>query len=308
MMDSLAFSENSGLRGHAGEFSGAGYQPIHASARSNKTFAEAAASHIANGGEPRYLPRVIEYFGDRMLVDIFPFDIRQMAKALYPEGSNSTLNRQALAPARAVMIHAYERGWCGLMRLRRFKEEAPKRREPASPTWLHAFARQCMGEGRPHLAALVLLMATTGTRVTEAVNLRWSEVDLRRRSVLLLRTKTGRNSARTLTDEMVDRLGELRQGASPEERVFGYSCRQSVNARIRKVCANAGISYKPSHTCGRHAFANNTLAAGLDIKTVMHAGDWRSSAVFLGVYARAHPNAGRLVADRFSQYEYRTDI
>uniref|UniRef100_UPI003F702F09 hypothetical protein n=1 Tax=Shinella sp. TaxID=1870904 RepID=UPI003F702F09 len=140
--------------------------------QSGKTFAEAAASHIQNGGEGRYLARIIEYFSDRPLAGIFPFDIKQMAKALYPEGSNATLNRQALAPARAVMIHAYERGWCGLMRLRRYKEDAPKRREPASPTWLHAFARQCMTEDRPQLAALVLLMATTGTRVTEAVNLR----------------------------------------------------------------------------------------------------------------------------------------
>lgn len=308
-MDSMGFSEHSPGHNYGGDIHAAGNLPtIHASAKPGKTFAEAAASHIANGGEPRYLPRVVAYFGDRQLVEIFPFDIRQMAKALYPEGSNATLNRQALAPARAVMIHAYERGWCGLMRLRRFKEEPPKRREPASPTWLHAFARQCMLEERPQLAALVLLMATTGTRVTEATNLRWSEVDLRRRSILLLRTKTGRNSLRTLTDEMVNRLSAFQPGTAPGDRVFGYSCRQSVNARIRKVCAAADISYKPSHTCGRHSFANNALDLGLDIKSIMQAGDWRSSAVFLGTYARAHLNAGRIVADRFSAYEYRTDI
>ncbi|GLR55113.1 site-specific integrase [Shinella yambaruensis] len=272
------------------------------------TFAEAAASHIENGGEARYLPRIVEYFGDRPLAEVFPFDLRQMAKALYPGRSNATLNRQALAPARAVMIHAYERGWCGPMRLRRFREDTPKRREPASPTWLHAFARQCMIEGKPQLAALVLLMATTGARVTEAINLRWREVDLRRRSILLVKTKTDTNSPRTLTDEMVDRLAALQEGAALDDRVFGYRCRQSVNARIRKACERAGISYKPSHTCGRHSFANNTLELGLDIKTVMHAGGWRSSAVFLGVYARAHPNAGRVVADRLSHYEYRTDI
>lgn len=293
------------------------HQSIHAPGRHparspraalGKTFAEAAASLIANGGEARYLNRVIAYFGDRLLDEISPFDIRQMAKELYPDHSNATLNRQALAPARAVMIHAYERHWCGPMRLRRFKEEAPRRREPASPTWLHAFARQCMKEDKPRLAALVLLMATTGTRVSEAINLRWSEVDLRRRSILLLRTKTGRNSLRTLTDEMVNRLGALDQDVEPGDRVFGYSCRQSVNARIKQVCARAGISYKPSHTCGRHSFANNALDLGLDIKSIMQAGDWRSSVVFLGTYARAHPNAGRIVADRFSQYEYRTDI
>jgi hypothetical protein len=38
-----------------------------------------------------------------------------------------------LAPARAVMIHSYERGWCPLMRLPRFRQEPPKRKIPDQP-------------------------------------------------------------------------------------------------------------------------------------------------------------------------------
>lgn len=275
---------------------------------SGKTFAEAAASHIENGGEPRYLGRIIAYFSDRALSEIYPFDIKEMAKALYPGRSNATLNRQALAPARAVMINAYERGWCGYMRLRRFREDTPKRREPASPTWLHTFTRQCMQDDHARLAALVLFMATSGARVTEAINLRWSEVDLRQRSALLVKTKTDRNSLRTLTGEVAERLMELQKDAKPGDRVFGFAHRQSVNARIRKVCERAGITYKPSHTCGRSSFANNALDMGLDIRSVMHAGGWRSLAIFLGIYVRPHRNAGRIVAERFGRYEYRTDI
>lgn len=273
-----------------------------------RTFREAAESYIANRGNGRYLGRIIDYFGDTPVDQIFPFDLREMARALYPNCANATLNRQGLAPARAVMIHASERGWCTWMPLRRFKEDAPKRRDPASPTWLHAFTRQCMHEDRPHLAALVLFMATTGTRVTEALNLRWTEVELTKRSVLLLKTKTTRNSVRKLTDELVGRLTELKQGAEPDDRVFGYAHRQTVNQRIKQVCERAEITYKPSHTCGRHSFANNALDMGVDIKTVMHVGDWRSPAVFLGTYVRPHRNAGSMVADRFGQYEYRTDI
>lgn len=274
-------------------------------APTGKTFAQAAASHIRHGGEARYLERIVAHFGDRPLSEIFPFDIKQMAKALYPEGSNATLNQQALAPARAVMIHAYE---CGYMRLRRFREETPKRREPASPTWLHTFVRQAVQDGHDRLAALVLFMATSGARVTEAINLRWSEVDLRQRNAMLVKTKTDRNSLRSLTSEVAARLMDLQENARPEDRVFGFAHRQSVNARIRKVCERAGISYKPSHTCGRSSFANNALEMGLDIRSVMHAGGWRSLAIFLGIYVRPHRNAGRIVAERFGRYEYRTDI
>lgn len=274
----------------------------------DRTFAEAAQSYMHHGGEGRYLKRIVAYFGDRTLGTIFPFDIREMAMSLYPDHSGATRNRQALAPARAVMIHAYERGWCNLLRLRRFKEEAPRRKKPASQAWLHAFARQCHRDGLEHLACLVIFMATTGARVSEAINLRWREVDLAQRSALLVKTKTERNSARTLTDEMVTRLSQLQQGTGSEERVFRYACRQSVNARIRAVCQRAGISYKSSHACGRHSFATNALDLGLDIKTVMHTGRWRSSAVFLGVYVHPHKNASRIVADRFSQYTFDIDI
>jgi integrase len=273
-----------------------------------RTFAEAAQSYVHHGGEGRYLKRVVAYFGDRTLATIFPFDIREMAMSLYPDHAGATRNRQALAPARAVMIHAYERGWCNLLRLRRFKEDAPRRKKPASQAWIHAFARQCHKDSLEHLACLVIFMATTGARVSEAINLRWSEVDFAHRTALLLKTKTERNSPRTLTDEVINRLSQLQPGTTQEERVFRYACRQSVNARIRSVCERAGISYKSSHACGRHSFATNSLDLGLDIKTVMHAGRWRSSAVFLGVYVHPRKNAGRIVADRLSQYTFDTDI
>lgn len=100
---------------------------------SDKTFSEAAQSYLENGGELKYLKRIIEYFEGKLLKEIVPFDIRQMALSLYPEDthSGSTRNRCALSPARAVILHAYDRGWCNLMRLKRFKQEKPKRKEPA---------------------------------------------------------------------------------------------------------------------------------------------------------------------------------
>lgn len=199
-----------------------------------RTFADAVASHVENGGEPRYLGRIVAYFDDRTLSEIYPFDIKEMAKAFYPERSNATLNRQALAPARAVMIHAHERGWCGYTRLRRFREDTPKRREPASPKWLHTFTRQCMQDGHARLAALVLFMATSGARVTEAINLRWGEVDLRQRNALLLKTKTDRNSLCTLTGEVAERLMELqkdRQARRPRLRLRAPSVGQCAHTQ-----------------------------------------------------------------------------
>lgn len=273
--------------------------------RNTPTFLTAASSYLEYGGEGRYLARIIEFFGDTPIADITPFDIKQMALTLYPDALNSTRNRQALTPTRAVLIHAYERGWCPLLRLTRFKQEAPKRKPPASPAWLQIFVRQCDRDGLPHLGALVLFMATTGARISEAVRLRWPEVDLNGRKAVLLRTKTTTHSVRYLSDQVAARLRHL--ALAPEDRVFTYTSRYSVNERIKAVCDRAGISYKSPHLCGRHSFATNALAFDMDIKTAMDAGDWKSSTIFIETYVHA-PNASRRVADAFNAVDFSSDL
>ncbi|TCM56138.1 phage integrase family protein [Rhizobium sp. PP-F2F-G48] len=273
------------------------------------TFAEAAASYMQNGGCGRYLPRIIEHFDGRPLASIFPFDVRKMAEDLYPVHKGSTRNRQAIAPARAVIMHAYERGWCNIIHIRRFKEDRVQRVKPASHVWLHTFIRQCEKDGRlDHMAACVLFMSQTGARVSEAVALRWAQVDFTTRTALLLKTKTGTNSMRHLTDELTERLAKLKATASANDRVFRFTNRHSVNERIKAVSGRAGISYKSSHVCGRHAFATNAMDAGADIRTAMAAGDWKSSSIFLEIYVHPRTNAGRLVADRFNGNQYNGDM
>ncbi|EYR81354.1 tyrosine-type recombinase/integrase [Shinella sp. DD12] len=276
--------------------------------REIKTFREAAESYVEHGGDGRHLPRVIEHLGDQMLFDIAPFDIEVMALELYPDHKNSTRNRQAVAPALAVMRYGYRRRWCDFIHVKRFREEKPKRKVPATPAWLHAFTRQCRKDDLEHLAALVLFMACTAARVTEAINVRWRDMDLARRKALLRKTKTEENSSRDFTDEVAIRLSALRGTADDDERVFGYTNRQAVNTRIAAVCNRAEISYKSSHACGRHTFATTAMEMGLGIRTTMDAGGWKSSAVFLETYVHSRENAGRIVADQFSQFQFGADL
>lgn len=272
-----------------------------------RSFSEAAESYMEHGGDRKYVPALLPHIGNKSLTEIYPFDVRELAKMLFPTQSNATRNRCVVTPVRAVCYHANDRGWGPIVRIRNFKEERPKRKKAASQAWLHAFVRQCAEDGLPHVAALVMFMSQTGARVSEAIALRWKDVDMVAKTALLVKTKTERNSTRHMTDQLVARLYTLAEVPAPDERVFRYKCRHSVNERIQAVCKRAKITYKPSHTCGRHAFANNTLAMGLDIKSIMDAGGWRSAAVFLGTYANPR-NAGRIVADRHNLYLFENDL
>lgn len=277
-------------------------------ARNGQSFAAAAASYVQHGGSPRYLSLVLPHLGNQPVDEIVPFDVKSLALTLLPNAGGATRNRQIITPIRAVLLHAYERGWCPPIRIKRFKEDAPEKKSPASPIWLHLFVRQCDEDGGlDHLAALVLFMSHTGARVSEAIELRVRHVDLAARKALLIRTKTDRHSERTLTDALARRLAPMIVGADPDTRIFRYTSRYGVNDRIKAVCERAGIEYKSSHACGRHSFATNAIAMGLDVKSTMVAGGWKTTSVFLDTYVH-RKDAGRQVADRFNSFQYSTEV
>lgn len=270
-----------------------------------KLFKEVAESYVEHGGERRYLAPLLEHFGERYADEITPFEIKQLALDRWPNNSNSSHNRGVIAPTRAILMHGYERGWCPLVRIKRLKEAPKPKKIPASHVWLHIFTKQCDKDNLPKLAALILFMSQTGARISEAISLRWTEVELQDRRCTLLKTKTDINSVRYLTDEMVKRLYTIQKNESPplDSLVFNYRSRFSVNDRIKAVCERAEIPYKSPHLCGRHAMATNAIAMGIDVKTVMDAGGWKSPDVFLGTYVHTH-EAGRAVADRFNSIRF----
>ncbi|HEV7345768.1 MAG TPA: tyrosine-type recombinase/integrase [Devosia sp.] len=274
--------------------------PLFAIPRNARTFEAAAQSYVRQGGQGHYLPRITAYFADRTVDTIVPAEIRQMALDLYPDHMPSTRNRHAISPARAVLYHAHELGWCGPMRIRMFRHPRSTKHSPVDGSWLTAFLNQSDGDRLFHLSGIVVFMNHTAARVSEAVNLRGRHVDLRRRIALLVKTKTDVMQNAYLTDELMFRLHNLTYG--DDDHVFSYTSRYSVAERMRAVCERAGIPYRPPHSVGRYSFATNALKRH-DIKTAMAAGRWKSSSVFLETYVQPH-DAGREVAESINKRRY----
>jgi hypothetical protein len=113
-----------------------------------RTFDEAALSYVQAGGEKRFVLGVAEKLKGRLLGSIKPEDLRQIARELYPEpegeenSRGATRNRQALTPAKAVINHAAEKGWCHRIQVRSF-EVRKARRKAADRAWLDKFVERC---------------------------------------------------------------------------------------------------------------------------------------------------------------------
>lgn len=259
-----------------------------------RTFEEAAMHYMQQGGERRYLPMLIRRLKGKTLAKLKPGEIRGLATELYPKASGATKNRQVITPAKAVINHAHDLGWCAPIKIKPFKETKPVAKKPVDREWLDAFLKTADAMRLPHLSGIVLFMHDTAARVSEAMRVRGKHVDLAARECLLEKTKTDENVVCALTSELVLRMGQL--SAGPEDRVFSYTNRVAVNQRIAAVCKKAGIEYRSTHALGRHTFATDAIADGIDVKSAMVAGRWKSAAIFMGRYVHTEDAAVKVAS------------
>lgn len=261
-----------------------------------RTFEEAAESYLKQGGEGRFLPRILKHFRGHALGKIKPGDVRDMAVTLYPKAANATRNRQALTPAVSVINHGADRGWCAPIKVKGFDVQKSRKHKPVDRSWLNAFMAEADKGKLPHLSAIVLFMHQTGARVAEAVNLTGECVDLQRRVAVLAKTKTEEDSVRSLTAELIGRIAAL--NPRPNKRVFSYTDPKAVNRRLKAVAKRAGIAIRTTHSAGRHSFGTNVMAGGAKVKDAMEAGGWKSAKLFMETYVHSL-DAGKSVAAIF---------
>ena len=65
-------------------------------------------------------------------------------------------------------------------------------------------------------AALVLLMARHGLRVTEAIDLHWSQIDFSKGHLHVMRLKNGINSVHPIQGDELRALRELKRSQEPQ--------------------------------------------------------------------------------------------
>lgn len=243
------------------------------------TFAQASHLYRKAERQERFLGRLEDYWKDTPIKQITPGAIRQCAVDLWPNGSAATRNRQAIVPTQAVINHAAELELCPKISVKRFAVET-RVKEPATLAWIQAF----MSASNPHLGSLACFMFMTGARVSEALRLTWSELDLGSARALIRQTKIGSERRAHLPPLLVAAIANI-----PGDRVgkvFRYSSKETAKFPWRAAIKRAGIKPLTFHSC-RHGFATAMLQAGVDVVTVAKLGGWKSPAHVFQTYGHA---------------------
>lgn len=239
----------------------------------------------------RYLARLTSYWKDAVIADLNGGAIRQSAIDLYPNAKNSTRNRQVIVPTLAVINHCAELGHCQPLRMKRFKVDT-KIKKPVTLEWINAFRAHA---DRMDIGVLALFLFATGARITEALSVRWIDIDLRKRTVLIRQTKLGEERLAHIPLELFVALANLPKDREPF--AIAYTTARDAWDRTTKA---AGVEPLTFHSC-RHGFATSLHDRGIGVKTIAKAGGWKSAQHLFNTYLHADQDA--TVTDRLFDTE-----
>ena len=103
---------------------------------------------------------------------------------------------------------------------------------------------------------ILLLGAHAGLRVSEMLRLRWDEVDLTRRELLVQGGKGGKSAVVTLTPKLAEGLLTYRRAGDASstlgETVLELRSQYGVFNRVRRLCGRAEVDFKGVHAL-RHS-------------------------------------------------------
>lgn len=246
------------------------------------TFAQAAIEYRKARGAPRYLELVEDHWRDTPVKDITRGAIRRAAIELLPHAKGGYRNRAVIVPTQAVINYAASLDLCPPLKVDRFPE-AHRTKEPATAEWIAAF----MAHSSPHLGALACFMFGTAARISEALGVRWRDVDLRAATVRIRMGKVGgKERIAHLPPAVIAALANIGGDRDPDSRVFPYSSYRACADPWEVAIRRAGIERLTPHSC-RHGFATTLLHVGYDPITVAKMGGWADPAQLFKTYGHA---------------------
>jgi integrase len=254
------------------------------------TFAQAAILYRSAHKPVRFLQQIEDYWKNTPVKSINSGAVRKAALAIKPTGTGATRNRQVIIPTQAIINHAAKLDLCRTLKVERFPVSF-KSKEPATWEWVQAF----MAHASPHLGALACFMFMTGARITEALNVRWRDVDLQGRKALIRQTKIGAERRAHLPPALLVAIANIPSDRDPGEKVFRYSRRDTATPVWKAAIKRAKVKPLTFHSC-RHGFATAMMHQGIDPITVAKLGGWKSPEHVFKTYG--HAMSDETITDR----------
>ncbi len=121
---------------------------------------------------------------------------------------------------------------------------------------------------RPELRLFILAALQTGGRRGELVALRWSDIDMKTRTVTFANTKNGERRVVPLTDTLREALQTLPRPLDPQARALPNLTAGAVSLAFHRLTGDLSISNLRFHDL-RHDVASTLTMAGVSQRAIM---------------------------------------
>jgi integrase len=244
---------------------------------------------------------LLDYFGE-MPIDritnatVDRFRIERLNTPTQYKHSDGTPKERAIASVnrelellRSVMLWAVGEGYIQKApRAPIVKAHETKRTRVLSPTEEKKLLKACDTPDRKHIIPVIIFALTTGARANEIKQVKWSDVDLKARTITLRATTTKTNKPRTLplSERLLSQLMAM-PDAPRESRIFKMTTWQkSWNA----ACRDAGIVGLRFHDL-RATFITRMIEKGMPVELVAKLSGHADASTLYAHYLRPQSNA-----------------
>lgn len=234
------------------------------------TFAEASIAYMKAGGERRYLAPILERIGNVALTEVSQEIVQGLAEKLKPGCTAGTINRHIFTPILSVLNFAAGLKMCPPPVLVRPKghDKSPTLEIP-DENWFRAVLPRLA----PTKRAGVLCTTLHGMRISEAIERRPHELDMKRGELSVPDSKTGVPFVVSLAEPVLEAIRAIPDWQK-QKWLFGTCHRSNFARDVNKACDAAGVRRFGSHAIGRHSFATRVLRAGKSLAFLKDAGRW----------------------------------
>jgi integrase len=209
---------------------------------------------------------LIPYLKDKYLFEITPQMIEEYKSERLKKIKPATVNRE-LSCLKHLYTKAIEWSYVKNNPVSKVKKlkEPPGRIRYLEPKEINVLLANCA----PHIKSIAICALNTGMRRGEILSLKWSNVDLRNKTIVLKETKNNELRIIPINDHLYETLKSLPQYFKRDYVFFNNKDGDRLKSirSFEKAVARAGIEDFTFHDL-RHTFASHLVMSGADIRTV----------------------------------------
>jgi integrase len=253
---------------------------------------KAASSHKRDKSLAAHL---LKAFGANYLLDIKPamvsdYKVQRRAEGAFPR----TINYELTLMSHAFNIAIGEWEWIDDNPIRKVKKE---RTNNAIERWLTVEEEdRLLKVAAKWLQEIIVFAINTGLRQSEILDLKWSQVDMERKTIIILEQKNRCVDTLPLNENAIGVLKE-RQKHRLSQCDFVFPSNNGTRMSNRNLFRAFGIAADRAKVNNfrfhdlRHTFATRLVQAGVGIYEVQRLGRWKNTSM---VMRYAHHNSESL--------------